>query len=144
MKNKFQIFIMIILSTCLYFSVSINLDHISLSKSDWKSNSPNTDFTFQNNLSGIINKSNDKSEIGNVITISELNSPNPKMIFESGRTSPLTKFCESKNMLTIGIIADATCSSDIFLINKENGNFVRTQSGSIGGLSGTVSKGYFK
>jgi hypothetical protein len=115
-----------------------------LSKSDWKSNLPNTDFIFRNNLSGIINKSNDKSEIGSVITISELNSPNPKMIFDNSNSSPLTKFCESDNILLIGLIASGTCSSDIFLINKKNGNFVRTESGSIGGLSGTVSKGYFK
>ena len=144
MKNKFQLFIIIILSACLYYSVSINLDFISFNQIDYKSNLPNKDFIFQNNLSGIINKSNDKSEIGSVIKISELNSPNPKIIFDNSNSSPLTKFCEYENILTVGIIADATCSSDIFLINKKNGNFVRTQSGSIGGLYGIVSKGNFK
>ena len=144
MKNKFQLFLIIILSSCLYYSVSINLDHVSLSENDEKSDIPKPDFIFRNNLSGIIIKSNEKRQIGRVITFTDLESTNPKLIFDNSTTYPLNKFCESDNILLIGLIASGTCSSDIFLINKKNGNFVRTESGGFGGLSGTVSKGYFK
>lgn len=142
MKNKFKSVLILLLSACLTYSINLNLkslDFVKISKT-----AKENDFYFVDNLSGVILNSNDRDKIGKTIRLSDIRGATPKIIYDNSSSRPLNKYCESNNSITVGFISDSSCGTDIIIINKLSGEFIRTESGNLAGMYGIVSKGIFK
>ena len=142
-KNKIStviIIVLVILSAYLYFSGRDSLDNkpfeISLN--------PDPYFIMSNDLLCIVKKSSDKKNIGIVLSLLDLTTDNPRMLSNNGASSPMTKFFEAEDTLVLGLVASVSGSTDIFVLNKEPGEFARTSSGNLGGVYAFASKGTCK
>lgn len=98
-------------------------------------------FIMDDNLMCTIEVSSDKTEIGKKIALIGLKSQTPKVIYESGVTSPMVKVFESEETLTIQLVATGSGSVDAIVIDKTTGRFSRATAGSLMGVYSTASLG---
>jgi len=98
-------------------------------------------FMMADNLMCTIEVSSDKSEVGKKIALIGLKSQTPKVIYESGITSPMVKVFESEKTLTIQLVATGSGSIDAIVIDKTTGRFSRATAGSLMGVYSTASLG---
>jgi len=100
-------------------------------------------FVMANNLMGIVVKSSDSADVGKKITFVSLDSAAPKVVFESGMTSPVQKVHEDDASLTLLLVAPMSGSVDAFVIDKKTGRFARAAAGSFTGVHALASVGTF-
>lgn len=105
---------------------------------------PNPLFIMSDNLMGTILQSSSKDEIGKKVSFIGLNSDSPKVLFESGMTSPLEKVFESKETMSLILVASGSGGIDGFVIDKTSGKFSRVSAGSMLGVYSTASLGICK
>ncbi len=106
---------------------------------------PEPSFVMSDNLSCTVKQSSDKSKIGVVLSLLGLETENPKMLSnDTGGTFPLTKLHESQTVITVGLIASGSGSTDVFIIDKKTGEFARTTGGIFTGIYADASKGTCK
>jgi hypothetical protein len=98
-------------------------------------------FIMDDNLMCTIEVSSDKTEVGKKIALIGLKSQTPKVIYESGVTSPMVKVFESEKTLTIQLVATGSGSVDAIVIDKITGRFSRATAGSLMGVYSTASIG---
>jgi len=98
-------------------------------------------FIMDDNLMCTIEVSSDKTEVGKKIALIGLKSQTPKVIYESGMTSPMVKVFESEETLTIQLVATGSGSVDAIVIDKTTGRFSRATAGSLMGVYSTASLG---
>lgn len=110
---------------------------------DW-STAGEPGFLMSDNLMGTIAKSSSRKEIGGKVTFVGLKSRNPKVIFESGMTSPLQKIYETESTLTAMLLASGSGSIDAFVIDKKTGKFAHATAGSVAGVYATAAVGTCK
>jgi len=101
-------------------------------------------FVMADNLMGTILKSSDVKEVGKKVTFVGLHSSTPKVVFETGMTSPLQKIHEDNDSLTLLLVASLSGSTDAFVINKRTGKFARASAGSFAGVYASASVGTCK
>jgi hypothetical protein len=101
-------------------------------------------FIMADNLMCTIEVSSDKTEDGKKIALIGLKSQTPKVIYESGMTSPMVKVFESEKTLTIQLVATGSGSVDAIVIDKATGRFSRATAGSLLGVYSTASLGSCK
>lgn len=101
-------------------------------------------FIMADNLMCTIEVSSDKNEVGKKIALIGLQSHTPKVIYESGVTSPMVKVFESEKTLTIQLVATGSGSVDAIVIDKTTGRFSRATAGSLMGVYSTASLGSFR
>jgi hypothetical protein len=82
-------------------------------------------FIMSDNLMGTVLKSSARSDVGKKITFVGLLTDAPKIVFESGLTSPVQKVYEGPKTMTLVLVASGTGSVDAFVIDKETGKFSR-------------------
>lgn len=107
------------------------------------SDNPYDSYFYNSSLTCVIKESTERGNIGNEFSLIDLDTSNPRLLKESG-TYPLTVMDEGEINLTIGLIASWTGSTDIFVLNKETGEFARTASGNVGGVYAYAYKGFCK
>lgn len=80
-------------------------------------------------------RSTDPKSVGEQLTITNLNSDNPKVVFgnRSGG-APMKKVFEDKQTLVIQQIASGTGSTDTITVDKEGGTFARSFAGNFVGV----------
>ena len=98
-------------------------------------------FIMADNLMCTIEVSSDKNEVGKKIALIGLKSQTPKVVYESGVTSPMVKVFESEKTLTIQLVATGSGSVDAIVIDKTTGRFSRATAGSLMGVYSTASLG---
>jgi hypothetical protein len=101
-------------------------------------------FQMSNNMMGTILQSSDREEIGHKVSFIGLNTNEPKVLYESGVTSPLQRIYESDRTLTLQIVASGTGSVDTFVIEKKTGKFARAAAGSLAGVYASAGLGTLK
>jgi len=101
-------------------------------------------FVMADNLMGTILKSSDVKEVGKKVTFVGLHSSTPKVVFETGMTSPLQKIHEDNHSLTLLLVASLSGSTDAFVINKKTGKFARASAGSFASVYASASVGTCK
>ena len=101
-------------------------------------------FVMADNLMGTILKSSDVKEVGKKVTFVGLHSSTPKVVFETGMTSPLQKIHEDNDSLTLLLVASLSGSTDAFVINKKTGKFARASAGSFASVYASASVGTCK
>ena len=101
-------------------------------------------FRIMNNMMGTIQQSSDEKEVGKKVSFIDMNSNSPKVLYESGLTSPLQIVYNSNETLTLQIVAKDTGSTDTFIIDKTTGKFARAAAGSVMGVYATASLGILK
>ncbi len=101
-------------------------------------------FQISNNLMGTILQSSDRKEIGQKISFIDLNTNDPKVLYESGVTSPMQKMFESEYTLTLQLVASGSGSVDTFIIDKKSGKFARATAGSLAGVYASAALGTLK
>lgn len=104
----------------------------------------NPNFIMSDNLSCTILASSDAKQIDRIISLINLNTNEPKVLFEEGGTSPFKKVYETDDRLVIQLIATGTGGVDTIFVNKENGVFARSSVGSILGTYAIAQKGNCK
>lgn len=88
------------------------------------------DFKMADTLTCTIEASSSPAEIGRKITVSGLTTAAPQAVFENHVRSSMPKVFESENTLVIQLIAAISGSVDTIVIDKANGRFAHTASGS--------------
>jgi len=131
------VIVLIILSAYLYFS---NIDVLK-NEEIGKEISGAPFFIMKNNLSCEIKLSSDKKELGEVLSLLDLETNSPKYLSGLGGTLLMKKFFESDETLVFGWVGVSTGSTDIFVLNKKTGVFARTASGNLFGIFAFASKG---
>lgn len=84
-------------------------------------------FAVDSNVICTVYDSKYEENIGTKLFLSNLNSDIPRMSSEGSGDGPMNKLYESETILTIGWVATGTGSTDVIQINKENSQFVRTE-----------------
>ena len=132
------IIVAVLVGGFLYYLNSKNLsfDKITISR--------NPGFIFTDNLFCKILYSTDKEDSGKNLSFLGLKTTEPKILFESGLTSPMTKVFETDELLVIQLVASGSGSVDTFHLDKEKGTFVRVSSGICAGEYAMASKGNCK
>ncbi len=102
--------------------------------------SGNEGFYMDDNLSCEILTSSKRDEIGRKVSLINLNTSNPKVLFEDGFSSPLKISFETERMLVLQLLATSG-STDIFSIDKTSGVFARTGTGVLLDVYAIASKG---
>jgi hypothetical protein len=106
---------------------------------------PASGYVMSDNLSCTITHSTDKKDIGAGISLIGLESDNPKILFSAhGGTSPMNKYFESSNTITLGLVASGTGGTDMFTLDKKTGIFARTSTGNFLGVFAYAAKGTCK
>lgn len=72
-------------------------------------------------------QSSEGAKIGQRISFIGLTTVNPKVLFETGVTSPIRKEFESENALTSVLVASGTGSVDSLVLDKLTGKFARIE-----------------
>lgn len=126
---------LIFVSACKPSSKEITLDPSTLGEPG---------FVMSDNLMGTLIKSSSHDQIGDKVTFVGLNSNQPKVVFESGTTSPLQKIYESERTLTLILVALGSGSIDSFVIDKKTGKFARVTAGNVYGVYATAAVGTIK
>lgn len=148
MKKKYILLIIILIITSIVgFGLYFNSLSKIIPKKDMLEDSLGLEpyFFMKDNLSCKVKIASDEEEKGKNISLLGLESNNPGVWFpDSVGLSPMIKLHDSEHTLVIGLIAEYTGSTDIFLLNKKSGIFVRTTSGNFLGMYGSVSKGNCK
>lgn len=98
-------------------------------------------FVWRPNIMGTIVRASNPSEIGKKVTFVGLNSSAPKVVFESGVTSPLQRLYEDEQTITLVLVATGSGSLDGFVIDKKTGKFARATAGSFIGVYASASIG---
>lgn len=106
------------------------------------SDNPYNTYTFTGNLTCVIKESTESGNVGDEFSLIDLDTDKPRLLTENG-TFPLSVMNEDANDLTVGLIADVG-STDIFVLDKEKGEFARTASGNVGGVYAYAYKGFCK
>jgi len=101
-------------------------------------------FVMADNLMGTVVRSSDRSDVGTKLTFVGLLSNAPKVVFESGITSPMQKVHEGPNSLTLLLVASGSGSVDVFVIDKVTGKFSRASAGGVAGVYASASVGTCK
>lgn len=101
-------------------------------------------FVMGDNLMGTLVKSSSRDEVGDRVTFVGLKSNKPKVVFETGGTSPLQKVFESESTLTVILVASGSGSIDAFVIDKKTGKFSRVTAGNVGGVYASAAVGTIK
>jgi len=101
-------------------------------------------FAMTDNLMGTIVRSSDASDVGKKITFVGLRTEAPKVVFESGMTSPLMKVDDGPKTMTLLLVASGSGSVDAFVIDKMSGKFSRASAGSFAGVYASASVGTCK
>jgi hypothetical protein len=121
----------VLLSNCTRFQQApVDLDHVP----------PTPGFFMSDNLMGTVSASSDPKEVGKKITFVGLESSSPKVVFESGITSPLVIVHNDVQVMTLMLIA-STGSVDTFAIDKMDGRFARASAGAFTGVNALASVG---
>ena len=94
---------------------------------DGKQLSAHPDFAMGDNLMCTILQSSQRGKVGQKISFIGLTTVNPKVLFESGVTSPIRKEFESENTLTSVLVASGTGSVDSLVLDKLTGKFARIE-----------------
>lgn len=102
------------------------------------------DLTTAKNLLCTIEKSSLDSEVGGEFFLAGLKSVSPRAKFESGNISPLEKVFDSKETLTLLLVAAGSGSADVFIIDKISGKFARASAGNVMGIYSSSSAGTCK
>jgi len=90
-------------------------------------------------------KSTDSSDKNKKITFLDLDNESPKVIIgDSEARYPLKIIYKSEETLTVQLVASGTGSVDTFVINLNNGKYVRLTGGNFAGIYGSVSYGACK
>jgi len=100
-------------------------------------------FVFGNNLHCEIIVSTTKDEVGETITLMNLETDQPRALFASGTDSPMKKIGEYDDTLTIQLATPAG-SIDSITLDKATGIFARAVVGSMGGPYAGASRGKCK
>lgn len=100
-------------------------------------------FIFGSNLQCEILVSSEKDEIGKIITLMNLETDQPRVLFASGTDSPMKKISEHDDILTIQL-ATAGGSIDSITLDKETGIFARAVVGKMGSPYAGASRGSCK
>lgn len=105
----------------------------------------NEEFTIHKTITAVILESTNKKDEGEKLYFLDLDTDEPKVLFtDTEIRSPFKKIYEDDNQITMQLLATATGSIDIFIIDKTNGKFVRLTGGRVDGLYGDVFFGVCK
>ena len=113
-----------------------------VSSVDDKGIEPAVGFVWSDNMMGTVLRSSDPDAVGKKVTFVGLGSQAPKVVFESGITSPLQRLYEDESTVTLVLVASGSGSLDGFVIDKTTGKFARATAGSFIGVyaSGSVGR----
>jgi hypothetical protein len=100
-------------------------------------------FVFGNNLHCEILVSTQEDDIGKIITLMDLETDQPRVLFASGTDSPMKKVGEYEGSLTIQLATPAG-SIDSITLDKETGIFARAVVGNMGSPYAGASRGTCK
>lgn len=78
-------------------------------------------FVMSNNLSCTVLYSTEAKGAGKKISLLDMKSDRPRVLFESGTDSPMQKLFETESLLVIQLIASGTGSVDTFHLDKRRG-----------------------
>lgn len=101
-------------------------------------------FVMADNLVGTVLKSSNQAEVGRQLTFVGLLSAAPRIVFDSGMTSPVQKVADSPNAITLLLVASGSGSVDVFVIDKNAGKFSRAAAGALAGVHALASVGMLK
>jgi hypothetical protein len=82
--------------------------------------------------------------VGEVLTVINLRSDQPRVSFQTGVTSPVQRVYEDDSSVTLILIASGTGSIDAIIIDKESGKFARVQATKFAGVHATAAIGIFR
>lgn len=127
--------VILIASACKQSQIEISLDAATPGESS---------FVMSDNLMGTLTKVSHRPEAGKKVTFIGLNSNKPKVVFESGTTSPLQKVFENESTLTAILVASGSGSIDAFVIDKKTGKFSHVTAGNFMAVYATAAVGTIK
>ena len=107
---------------------------------DKKTVSQTSSYTFGDNLSCTIKYSTTRDDIGVKLSLLNLNTDEPKLLFGDGGTSPVKKIVNDDTLLVVQLVA-LSGGIDTVTLEKKTGTFARTSSGSVAGIYAVAQKG---
>jgi hypothetical protein len=103
--------------------------------------SANEGFVMKDNLMCTVESSSERDDRGSRISLLGIKGPAPKVLYESGVTSPMKTLWESDTSITIQLVAGGTGSVDTIVVDKTTGKFSRATAGSLVGVYSSPQQG---
>lgn len=101
-------------------------------------------FVMKSSMMCTIVDATDHDDIGKRLTFVDLDTANPRMVFEKGGYEPFRRVFDDSETVSAVFVAEGSGGIDAFVIDKKTGKFSRVSAGSMVGAYSYASVGVCK